>query len=211
MRIHGRIRLFWLIIAVVCFALAVLACLYAWLFGSLVDRPEGNPADTVATFFESVRVGNYPIAYSCLSDYSTLGLEQQPETPEAQAVYAALRQSYTWNLNGEARVSSTDATQRVQLRALNVRRVEAAAAARVDGILQSMVEEMTEDEVYDENGEYRSSLTDAVFAEALRQTLQDPDPLCETTDLDIRLQYMDGSWKIIADRALTAALMGGQS
>ena len=211
MRIHGRIRLFWLIIAVIFAALAVFACLYAWLFGSIYDRPKGNPADTVATFFESVRVGNYPIAYSCLSDYSSLGLERQPETAEAQAVYAAMKQSYTWNLNGSADISSTDATQKVQLRALNVRRVEAAAAAKVDGILQSMVEDMSEDEVYDEDGNYRSSLTDTVFTEALRQTLSDPDPLCETTNLEIHLQYIDGSWKIIVDRALMTALMGGQS
>ena len=207
----GRIRLFWLIAAVVMAALAVFACLYAGLFGSIHNRPEGNPADTVAQFFESVRVGNYPIAYACLSDYSSLGLEQQPETPEAQALYVVMKQSYSWSPDGEARISGTDAVQKVQLRALNVRRVEAAVTARVDQVLQGMVSELPNSDVYDETGGYRSSLTDAVYAEALRQTLSDPDPLCETVNLEIRLQYLDGAWKIITDRALMTALMGGQS
>ena len=211
MRIHGRIRLFWLIIAVVFAALAVFACLYAGLFGSIYNRPEGNPADTITQFFESVRVGNYPIAYACLSDYSGLGLELQPETPEAQALYAAMKQSYTWSLDGDPRISGSDATQKVQLRVLNVRRAETAATARVDSVLQSMVAELPNSEIYDEAGGYRSSLTDAVYAEALRQALLDPDSLCETVTLEIRLQYLDGTWKIITDRALMTALMGGQS
>ena len=74
-----------------------------------------------------------------------------------------------------------------------------------------MVSELPNSEIYDETGGYRSSLTDAVYAEALRQVLTDPDPLCETVSLEIRLQYIDGTWKIITDRALTNALMGGQS
>ena len=211
MRVHGRIRLFWLIIAVLSAALAAFGCLYAGLFGSLYNRPEGDPADTVVQFFESVRLGNYPLAYSCLSDYSSLGLEQQPETPEAQAVYTVLRQSYTYSLDGDCTVNGSDATQEVRLRVLNIRRTEAAAAALVDSVLQNMVAERPNDEVYDDAGGYRSGLTDEVYAEALRQVLSDPDPLCETVNLEVRLQYTDGAWKMITDRALMNALVGGQS
>ena len=207
----GRIRLFWLILAVVCSALAVFACLYAGLFGSIINRPEGNPADTVTQFFESIRYGNYPLAYSCLSDYSTLGLEQEPETPEAKAVYDALKKSYTWSLDGDCAVNGTEATQKLRLRALNIRRTEAAVASRVDPVLQEMLAEKPNSEIYDETGGYRSSLTDAVYTEALNRALADADSLCETTNLEIRLQYIDGSWKIITDRALMNALVGGQS
>ena len=208
---NGRIRLFWLITAVLFSALAVFACLYAGLFGSIYNRPEGDPADTVTQFFESIRVGNYPLAYSCLSDYSTLGLEREPETPEAKAVYDALKGSYTWSADGACLVRGTEAVQKVRLRALNIRRTEAAITSRVDSVLQEMVADMPNNEIYDETGAYRSSLTDAVYAEALRQVLADADTLCETTALEIRLQYIDGAWKILTDRALMNALVGGQS
>lgn len=207
----GRIRLFWLILAVVCSALAVFACLYAALFGNIVNRPEGNPADTVTQFFESVRLGNYPLAYSCLSDFSTLGLEQEPETEEAKAVYDALKKSYTYSLDGDCSVNGTEATQKVRLRALNIRRTEAAISSRVDSVLQEMLSQMTNAEIYDETGTYRSSLTDAVYTEALNQALADADSLCETVNLEIRLQYIDGAWKMMTDRALMNALVGGQS
>ena len=208
---NGRIHLFWLIVAVVVAALAIFACFYAGLFGSIYNRPEGDPTDTVTQFFESIRLGNYPLAYSCLSDYTTLGLENEPETPEAKAVYDAMKQSYSWSLDGSCSVSGTEATQKVNLRVLNIRRTEAAVTARVDSVLQEMIADMPSAQVYDETGAYRSSLTDAVYTEALRQALQDMDPLCETTSLELHLQYMDGSWKIITDRTLMNALVGGQS
>ena len=86
----GRIRLFWVVLTALFAALAVLACVYSSLFGSIWNRPEGDPAETVTWFFDSIRIGNYPSAYSCLSDYVTLGLEQEPETPEAKKIYDVL-------------------------------------------------------------------------------------------------------------------------
>ena len=69
----GKIRLFWLILAVLFAAAAGFACFYADLFGSIYNRPDGDPGETVSQFFVSVRNGNYISAYSCLSDYLTIG------------------------------------------------------------------------------------------------------------------------------------------
>ena len=139
------------------------------------------------------------------------GLEQEPETEEAKAVYDALKKSYTYSLDGDCSVNGTEATQKVRLRALNIRRTEAAISSRVDSVLQEMLSQMTNAEIYDETGAYRSSLTDAVYTEALNQALADADSLCETVNLEIRLQYIDGAWKMTTDRALMNALVGGQS
>ena len=108
-------------------------------------------------------------------------------------------------------MNGTEATQKVRLRALNIRRTEAAVSSRVDSVLQEMLAQMTNAEIYDETGAYRSSLTDAVYTEALNQALADADSLCETVNLEIRLQYIDGAWKMTTDRALMNALVGGQS
>ena len=53
--------------------------------------------------------------------------------------------------------------------------------------------------------------TDAVYAEALRQALQETESLCTETPLEIQLKYMDGTWKIITDRSLMTALVGGEN
>ncbi len=207
----GRIRLFWLILAVLFMAAAILACFYAGLFGSIYNQPGGNPGETVSRFFNGLRNGNYPLAYSCLSDYATLGLEQEPETAEAKLIYEAIRSSYSYSLNGESRISGREAEQDVTFSSLNLRKTEDAVAGRVDGILEEMVAVMPESEVYDGNGGYLTSLTDAVYAEALSAALQDTSGLTEETALVITLKYTGGEWKIVTDRALMNALVGGAS
>ena len=207
----GRMRLFWLILAVLFAGLAGFACFYAGQYGSIYNQPDADPAETVTQFFDGIQRGDYTSAYACLSDYASLGLEREPESTEAQQVYGALRSSYGYTLNGSAAVNGLDAVQSVSFRALNLRRTENEIQQRVNGILEEMVAELPVSEVYDGNGGYLTSLTDAVYAEALNRALQDTDALCTETLLEIQLKYMDGNWKIITDRSLMNALVGGEN
>ncbi len=207
----GRIRLFWLIFAVLFAAAAMFACFYAQIFGSILIRPEGDPAETVSRFFNGLRNGDYRTAYACLSDYSSLGLELEPETAEAKQIYDALKRSYGYSIDGPSTVNGLDATQKVTLRALNLRMTRDAAAGLVNGILEEMVAALPQSEVYDPDGGYLTSLTDAVYGEALTQALQQADALCTETNLELRLRYTDGAWKIVTDRTLMTALTGGES
>ena len=207
----GRIRLFWVILTAMFTALAVIACVYAGLFGSMYNRPEGDPAETVTWFFDSIRIGNYPSAYSCLGDYVTLGLEREPETPEARQVYDVLKKTYTWSLDGDCRVNGLEAVQPVSFRALNIRKTEDAVAKCANELFEQETADKPASEVYDETGAVLPSVTDRVYAMALEEALAHPDSLCSETELEIRLQYADGTWKIVTDRALMNALVGGES
>ena len=208
---RGRFRLFWLILAVLFAGMAGFACFFAAMYGSIYNQPDADPAETVTRFFDSVRARNYPEAYACLSDYASLGLEKEPESAEARAMYDALRNSYSYTLSGSSTVTGLEASQRVVLRALNLRMTESAVQQRVNGILEEMVATMPESEVYDGNGGYLTSFTDAIYTEALNQALQNTDALCSDTQLLIQLKYMDGTWKIVTDRNLMTALIGGEN
>ncbi len=205
------LRLFWLIVSVFCAAAAVLACVYAGLFGPVLNRPAGDPQKTVTLFFDSLKQGDYAAAYSCLSDYDTLGLELEPETPEARQVYDVLRRSYSYTLQGDCAVNGRTAAQKLRFRALNIRKTEDAIASRVNAILEEKVAELPASEVYDEAGGYLPSLTDAVYEEAMREALENMDSLSANTELEIRLQYEQGEWRIVTDRALLNALVGGEA
>lgn len=208
---RGKFRLFWLILAVLFAGMAGVACFYAAMYGSIYNRPDADPAETVTRFFESIRARNYPEAYACLSDYSSLGLEKEPESAEARAMYDALRNSYSYTLSGSSSVTGLEASQRVVLRALNLRMTENAVQQRVNGILEELVTTMPESEIYDGNGGYLTSFTDTIYKEALNQALQNTDTLCSDTQLLIQLKYMDGTWKIVTDRNLMTALIGGEN
>ena len=208
---RGKFRLFWLILAVLFAGMAGVACFYAAMYGSIYNRPDADPAETVTRFFESIRARNYPEAYACLSDYASLGLEKEPESAEARAMYDALRNSYSYTLSGSSSVTGLEASQRVVLRALNLRMTENAVQQRVNGILEELVTTMPESEIYDGNGGYLTSFTNTIYKEALNQALQNTDTLCSDTQLLIQLKYMDGTWKIVTDRNLMTALIGGEN
>ena len=208
---RGRFRLFWLILAVLFAGMAGFACFFAMMYGSIYNRPDADPVETVTRFFDSVQARNYPEAYACLSDYASLGLENEPESAEAKAMYDALRGSYSYTLSGGSTVTGLEASQRAVLRALNLRMTENAVQQQVNGILEEMVTVMPASEVYDGNGGYLTSFTDAIYREALNRALQNTDALCSDTQLLIQLKYMDGTWKIVTDRSLMTALIGGEN
>ena len=208
---RGRFRLFWLILAVLFAGMAGFACFFAMMYGSIYNRPDADPVETVTRFFDSVQARNYPEAYACLSDYASLGLENEPESAEAKAMYDALRGSYSYTLSGGSTVTGLEASQRVVLRALNLRMTENAVQQQVNGILEEMVTAMPASEVYDGNGGYLTSFTDAIYREALNRARQNTDALCSDTQLLIQLKYMDGTWKIVTDRSLMTALIGGEN
>ena len=83
---RGRFRLFWLILAVLFAGMAGFACFFAMMYGSIYNQPDADPVETVTGFFDSLQVRNYPEAYACLSDYASLGLENEPESADARAV-----------------------------------------------------------------------------------------------------------------------------
>ena len=208
---RGRFRLFWLILAVLFAGMAGFACFFAMMYGSIYNRPDADPVETVTRFFDSVQARNYSEAYACLSDDASLGLENEPESAEAKAMYDALRGSYSYTLSGGSTVTGLEASQRVVLRALNLRMTENAVQQQVNGILEEMVTAMPASEVYDGNGGYLTSFTDAIYREALNRALQNTDALCSDTQLLIQLKYMDGTWKIVTDRSLMTALIGGEN
>ena len=80
--VSGKINAFWAVLAIVMTALSLVLCITGRTFGTLYAKPGGNPADTVSEFLDAVLAQEYDKAYSCLSNYSGLGLERAPETAQ---------------------------------------------------------------------------------------------------------------------------------
>ena len=208
---EGRIKKFWVGIAVLLIAAALLLCVFASWRGSLYIKPSGNPQYTVTDFFDALLAGKYEQAYACLSDYTTLGLEKEPTSEEARLVYQALKDSYAYELVGRCEENQMDAVQRVSLRYLNVTRVESEISKRVNTVLALIVAEKPRNEVYDENGAYLPELTDEVYLRALQQVLESPGFYYSTAEFDVELTYLNGEWLIKTNQDLFNALMGGES
>ena len=204
-----RIHPFWLALSVLLCLAALALCMFAGRGGMLYLQPDGEAQEVVTYFFNALVAGEYRSAYACLSDYSELGLEHEPESGTGRTLYEALRRSYGFTLSGDCRVDKLTAVQPVLLRYLDVKAVETQIAARVEDIAAELVAERPAPEIYDEDGAYLASFTDEVYATALDEVLRDEEDYYNTVPLEIALVYSGGAWRIQTSPALFTALLGG--
>lgn len=205
----GRINGFWAVVAILLAGTGLCFCVVGMSLGTLYAEPAGDPQGTVASFFKSIQEGNYPEAYQCLSNYSSLGLENQPASEEGRMLYDALRASYEYTLRGECEKNKLTAKQNVALRYLSVPSVMEAVERKVDIVLAEVVESRTRNQLFDEEGNYLQSVKDEVYRRALSDVLSSSELYYTSKDLQITLEYSDGIWQMTAEHDLISALAGG--
>ena len=204
-----KVNPFWFTLSVLLCLAAFALCLIAGRGGVLYLHPDGDPQDVVTFFFNSIVAGEYQSAYACLSDYSGLGLENEPDSGTGRTLYAALRRSYGFTISEDCRVDRLEAVQPVLFRYLDVKAVETQIAARVEDIAAELVAERPAPEIYDEEGAYLASFTDEVYATALDEVLRDETDYYSTVPLELSLRYNGRAWEIQTSPALFTALLGG--
>lgn len=205
----GRINVGWAVLSVVLGSMAMLLCIVGMAAGTVYTKPDGDPAETVSLFYDSIKKQDYVAAYSCLSDYSSLGLEKSPESDNAKLTYKALQDSYEYTVMGMPQTDRLEATVRVRFRYLDILSFEESVASRTNENLAAFVKANPISAVYDENDRYLPEVTEKAYADALAFVLDKADTYYTSVELNVRLQYSDGKWLIVTDDAMLRALMGG--
>ena len=176
-----KVNVFWAFLTILLVLLSFVLCVYGASGGVLFARPSGNPQDAVTGFFNALEAGNYDLACSYVDGYSSLGLENTPESEEGQLLFSALKRSYDYSLSGSCALAGTAASQKVLVRYLDLAAVDAAAQA----------------------------VAGEEYITALRQILADPDPYCTSDFYDIPVTYTNGTWTMTLGSDLLSALQGG--
>ena len=205
----GRINVGWAVLSVVLGSMAMLLCIVGMAAGTVYTKPDGDPAETVSLFYDSIKKQDYVAAYSCLSDYSSLGLEKSPESDNAKLTYKALQDSYEYTVMGMPQTDRLESTVRVRFRYLDILSFEESVASRTNENLAAFVKANPISAVYDENDQYLPEVTEKAYADALAFVLDKADTYYTSVELNVRLQYSDGKWLIVTDDAMLRALMGG--
>lgn len=205
----GGVNLPWAVLSAVLAALALLLCIAGSYTGTLYTRAEGDPADTVRLFYDSLMGRDYVAAYSCLSDYATLGLETPPETENAKKAYEALRNSYDYSISGPAQVDELSAEVKLRFRYLDMPSFEESVASRTNTNLEEFVKNNPVSKVYDKDDNYLPEVTEKAYADALEFILDKADTYYTSTELVIKLEYINEKWLIVTDEAMLNALVGG--
>lgn len=201
----------WAGIGIAIAGLALIMCVVGTSLGTVFTRTFGSPQATVQLFYDSLISGEYQTAYSCLSDYSELGLENEPETNEGKLIFNALRESWSYSLNGDAETDRLSATQAVTLRYLDLSEVEADAQNNVNILLQQIVDERDRTEVYDSANHYLDSVIEEVYSKAIELAVANASSHYKTMEINIDLQYQKGKWYMQTSDEIIAAILGGNT
>lgn len=205
----GHANVAWAIFAVLLAGLAVSVCVVGYSFGTLYTRPDGDPKETVEKFYSSLEQGDYEAAYACLSDYTGLGLENEPADENGKLVYQALRESYSHTVMGEATVDKLSAFVPVRFRYLKVKDTEQSIQEEVNRILEQVVKNSPHNRVYDANDKYLPEVTETVYSNALADVMENVSDFYTTEQFNVELVYKDGQWFIVTDPEMLNAIVGG--
>ena len=208
---RGRIAGGWAAVTVLLVTLALVLTVLSPTLGELANKPEGDPRETVTAFFDALVAEDYDRAYACLSDYSTLGLENEPENETSRAVFDTLRRSYSYKLYGDCTMDRTHAVQQVLLRHMDLTALQADLHEATEAAIAKKVQELPRAELYDEDGGYLPEVTSSAYAEAVASLLERADEYMTVTGIELELRYTEDGWLLLGSQPLNAALCGTPS
>ena len=208
-RKHYRINVFFALLAILFGSGAMLLTAVGCGVGTVYAKPAGDPRATVTGFFDALVTGDYDRAYALMKDHAGLGLEKEPESEAAQLVYAALKDSYHYELIGDCQVTMLKATQRVSMRYLDVAELTGDLGDLTQEKLKTIVQTRDRDQVYDDNDQYLPAVTQEAYTNALKQVLKTAKKSYTNIEFDLNLEYRGGKWQVLTAPELLVALTGG--
>ena len=206
------------IFAVLFFLAAIAAAVYAVHVIRYADAAElqvnddepGGPTERLEVFFGALEEKDFPAAYACLSNYSTLGLENAPEDDIAALFWKAQQDVWDFEILPGHEMNGTKLTKHVRVTCLDAAAISALIGEDVQDRLAAVVEEATaESDVYDENGDYKAEILETALHEAAAEAIKTAPSHTYTREIVMHLEYADGQWLIAADNNLLSALTSG--
>ena len=171
---------------------------------------DAAPTARLEAFFDALTERDYPAAYACLSNYSSLGLENTPDDPIAALLWEAEQDNWAFEILPGHEMNGAELTKRVRITALDTAALTAPIGEKVQEKLAAVVENATtNEEVYDEDGNYRTELLDAALRASAEEAFQSAADHTVTREITLRLSYANGEWWIAADNQLLSALTSG--
>lgn len=156
--------------------------------GPVNARTKGDPADTARRFLDAVVENNFAEADSLLYNCDGLHMPAEAETAAQAAIYAALAESYAYDISGVCAKSGVNAALPVNFRYLNI---------------AGMGEDINA-----AGAQLHSQDKEANFEKAVNEVLEHAQDYYRNASFELKLIYAEDEWKVVADDALVAALSG---
>jgi len=161
-----------------------------------------------AALMYAVAEGDYNTAGTMILGNPKLGVDRDPADTVGVMIWEAFVDSYSYELVGDSFATDSGIAQNVKVSYLDMNSVTANLRERSQVLLEARVAEAEDvDEIYDENNDYKEAFVMEVLKDAVEDALEE-DAQMTGAEFTINLVYRDGSWVVVSDSTLLAAISG---
>ncbi len=165
-------------------------------------------SECAEAMMQALADGDFAAAGKLMYGQPDLGAAGSPQDETGALVWDAFVGRISFAFSGECYVVDSQICRDVTVTVLDVNSVTAALPELARTLLTREVEAAEEPEtLYDENGEFRAGVVDAVLQEAAVQALAQAQT--KTYQVTLQLISREGQWWVIPDQALLDAISGG--
>lgn len=158
---------------------------------------------------DAVASGDYAAAGTMILGNPKLGVDRDPADAAGVMIWEAFVKSYSYEMIGDSYATDSGIAQNVRVSYLDMGSVTANLRERSQALLEERVAQAEDvDQIYDENNDYKEEFVMAVLNDAVTDALKE-DAKMTGMEFAINLVYRDGSWVVVSDSALMAAISGG--
>jgi len=195
--------------AIAAIVLTISTCMKA-LDAKPVIMDEGSePAEVAEEFVSLVLGGEAAEAEKLLLGTGKLGLDSQPEDALGKMLYDALQDSFSYSLSGDCYEDSVDARQSFVITYLDIPSLTALQQDATNARLAQYLEAADRaDELQAEDGSWLPEVAMRALEEVTAELLLNAEDHYVQREVELRLQYSAGDWKVIANDELFAILSG---
>lgn len=172
-------------------------------------EPVQAARDQAEALMDAVSQGDYDAAGSMILGTPDLGVDREPADTVGMMIWEAFVDSYEYELVGECYATDSGIAQNVRVSYLDITSVTKNLRTRSQTLLEAWIAQATDvSELYDENNEYKEEFVMDALHDAVRDALEE-DAVSASMEFTMNLVYRDGTWVVVSDSALMAAITGG--
>ena len=157
---------------------------------------------------DAVAAGDYATAGGLILGNPKLGVDRDPADAAGIMIWEAFVESYSYEMVGDSYATDSGIAQNVKVSFMDISSVTKNLRERSQSLLETRVAEAEDvSEIYDENNEYKEDFIMEVLEDSVTDALKE-DATMTAAEFTINLVYRDGSWVVVSDSALMAAISG---
>ena len=171
--------------------------------------PVDEAEEKAAALMDAVAEGDYNTAGTLILGTPNLGVDRDPQDKAGIMIWEAFVKSYRYELVGECYATDSGVAQNVRVTYLDIGSVTKNLRQRSQALLEERIAQADDvSQLYNENNEFHEEFVMDALYDAVEDALRE-DATETGMEFTLNLVYRDGTWVVVPDDALMAAISGG--